>query len=66
MLGIFNRTTIPALEQTVSFAQRRHDQGRYKVTGNECYFYLQTIQQVDGMTNVVDVVVNVRQNPNLH
>jgi flagellar basal-body rod protein FlgB len=25
MLGIFNTTTIPALEQTLSFAQRRHE-----------------------------------------
>lgn len=25
MLGIFNSTTIPALEQTVNFAQRRHE-----------------------------------------
>ena len=25
MLGIFNTTTIPALEQTMAFAQRRHE-----------------------------------------
>ncbi|MFK8112574.1 MAG: flagellar basal body rod protein FlgB [Rubripirellula sp.] len=25
MLGIFNKTTIPALEQTLTFAQRRHE-----------------------------------------
>ena len=25
MLGIFNQTTIPALEQTITFAQRRHE-----------------------------------------
>jgi flagellar basal-body rod protein FlgB len=25
MLGIFNTTTIPALEQTLTFAQRRHE-----------------------------------------
>lgn len=25
MLGIFNTTTIPALEQTIGFAQRRHE-----------------------------------------
>ncbi len=25
MLGIFNKTTIPALEQTITFAQRRHE-----------------------------------------
>lgn len=25
MLGIFNSTTIPALEQTLTFAQRRHE-----------------------------------------
>lgn len=25
MLGIFNQTTIPALEQSLSFAQRRHE-----------------------------------------
>jgi len=25
MLGIFNTTTIPALEQTMTFAQRRHE-----------------------------------------
>ena len=25
MLGIFNQTTIPALEQTMMFAQRRHE-----------------------------------------
>lgn len=25
MLGIFNQTTIPALEQSITFAQRRHE-----------------------------------------
>ena len=25
MLGIFNKTTLPALEQTITFAQRRHE-----------------------------------------
>jgi hypothetical protein len=25
MFGIFNTTTIPALEQTLSFAQKRHE-----------------------------------------
>ena len=25
MLGLFNNTTIPALEQTIMFAQRRHE-----------------------------------------